>query len=66
MSGKVHKMLKEILKEKKQTTIGFTVMGETLKCWWSAELPEAPRMKSLLCKSGPCCQADNDDMSIAD
>lgn len=46
--------------------IGFTVRGECLKCWWSAELPEALRMKSLLCKSGPCCQADNDDMQIAD
>lgn len=60
MSGKVHKMLKENLKEKKINR------RERLRCWWSAKLPEALRMKSLLCKSGPYCWADNDAMQIAD
>lgn len=55
-SGKVHKMLKETLKEK----IGVSFRGECFKCWWSAELHAATRMKSLLCKSGHCCQADNE------
>lgn len=47
--------------EGKKKKLGVTVGGECLKCWWSTELPEALRMKSLLCKNGHCCQADNVD-----
>lgn len=53
-------MLKETLKGKKK--LGVTVRGECLKRWWSAKLPEALKKKSVLCKSGQRCQADNADI----